>query len=298
MDSPGNFCMYDSEYYTEKDLDKPDQVFLFGNEDDSMNFGGLADYTGLFQNENSIDLNAYINPSTSPTNGFIQLSDLLPSSPSKSTLPTELPPLIRPEEAEAAPGAQPNARQIAQSTLLPSVTVANLPDSMPSSHPQFMPQPQLDCTEGAAALQVKAEPTEQVEPASRYYTDDYDDDDDDASTYTSGPSRPATPILKSPVQRGRKSSKSSSSRRVRLVLDKESEEYRQKRVKNNIAVRRSREKSKAKSLELQSKVKELTSENERLNKRVELLTKELTVLKSLFTNVGKSAPTSLANMQM
>ncbi|XP_038066322.1 CCAAT/enhancer-binding protein beta-like [Patiria miniata] len=292
MDSPGNFCMYDSEYYTEKELNKPDEVFLFGNED-SMNFGGLADYTGLFQNENSIDLNAYINPSTSPTDGFIQLSDLLPSSPPKSTIPTELPPLIRPEEAETS---QSTSRHTLQHTSSPSVTVANLPDSMPSSHPQFMSHHQ-DCQEGAAALQVKVEPSEQVEPAEYYQEEEYDYDDDDASTYTSGPSRPSSPISQTPSQRGRKlTSKSSSSRRVRPIPDKDSEEYRQKRVKNNIAVRRSREKSKAKSYELQGKVKELTTENDRLNKRVELLTKELTVLKSLFTNVGKSAPPSLANM--
>lgn len=288
--------MYDSEYYTEKELNKPDEVFLFGNEDDSMNFGGLADYTGLFQNENSIDLNAYINPSTSPPNSssFIQLSDLLPasSSPPKSTIPSELPPLIRPEEAETTQG---NSRHTLQHITAPSVTVANLSDSMPSSHPQYMPQ-QQDCQEGAAALQVKAEPQELVEQATEFSfeEDDYDYDDDDDSTYTSGPSRPASPLL-TPTQRGRKAT-NKTSRRVRPVPDKNSDEYRQKRYKNNIAVRRSREKSKLKSVELQSKVKDLTSENDRLNKRVELLTKELTVLKSLFTNVGKSAPPSLTNM--
>jgi len=294
MDSPGNFCMYDSEYLAEKDLNKPDEVFLFGNEDDSMNFGGLADYTGFFQNENSIDLNAYINPSTSPSSDLIQLSDLLPSSPPKSTIPSGLPPLIRPEEIDTTSCTPSNSRHSIQNTTSPTVTVANLQDSMPSTHPEFMPQHQ-DCQEASAALQVKAEPQEHVEQASEFsYEGDYDDD---ASTYTSGPSRPASPVLASPPQRGRKVTfKSSSSRRVRPVPDKDSDEYKQKRYKNNIAVRRSREKSKAKSVALQGKVKELTDENQRLNKRVELLTKELTVLKSLFTNVGKPAPPSLDNV--
>jgi len=290
MDSPGNFFMYDSEYSTEKDL-KPDEVFLFDNQEDSMNFGGLADYTGLFQNENSIDLNAYINhPSTSPpSNSFIQLSELLPPSPPKSALPSGLPPLIRPEEAETS--SQGESRQLLHQSAGPTVTVAtSLADSMPSSHPQYMPQHQ-DCQEGAAVLQVKAEPQDVVEQASEFnYEEDFDDDDD--STYTSGPSRPASPLV-SP--RRKATSKSTSARRPRPIPDKNSEEYKQKRFKNNIAVRRSREKSKAKSVELQTKVKELTTENDRLNKRVELLTKELTVLKSLFTNVGKQAPSSLAN---
>jgi hypothetical protein len=291
MDSPGNFFMYDSEYSTEKDH-KPDEVFLFDNQHDSMNFEGLADYTGLFQNENSIDLNAYINHTSAspPSSSFIQLSELLPPSPPKSTLPSELPPLIRPEEAEIS--SQGESRRLLQHpTAGPTVTVANsLADSMPSSHPQFMPQHQ-DCQEGRAALQVKAEPQEEVEQASEFtFDEDFDEDDD--STYTSGPSRSASPLF-SP---GRKAtSKSGSARRPRPVPDKNSEEYRQKRFKNNIAVRRSRMKSKAKSEELQTKVKELTTENDRLNKKVELLSKELTVLKSLFTNVGKQAPPGLAN---
>lgn len=297
MDSPGNFCMYnDSEYFVDKSLQKPDEVFLFGGEDSSMNFGGLADYTGLFENENSIDLNAYINPSGSADN-FMQLSELLPlSSSPKSTIPSEAPPpLIRPEEAVLS-----NSQSFLQSTA-PSDTVADLSDPMPSSSPQFMPQHRA-LKEEAAALQVKAEPQEQVEPASGgypYAEDDFDDYDDDSSTYTSGPSRPVSPVLAN--QRGRKptlgsksSTKSSAGKRVRLIPDKESDEYRVKRQKNNIAVRRSREKSKEKSAQLQSKVTELTTENDRLNKRVELLTKELTVLKSLFTNVGKTAPPGLA----
>ena len=280
-------------------------MFLFGGEDSSMNFGGLADYTGLFENENSIDLNAYINPGPgTSSDNFMQLSELMPSSPPKSTIPSELPPLIRPEEVVTSSCSQ--SQSFLQNTSRSvTFTVADLSDSMPSSHPQFMPQHRQALKEEAAALQVKAEPQERVEPASEYNydEDEYDEYDDDSSTYTSGPSRSVSPVLLSPSQRGRKpipgsksSTKSSSHKRERPAPDKESDEYKQKRQKNNIAVRRSREKSKIKSAELQGKVLELTTDNERLNKRVELLTKELTVLKSLFTNVGKTAPPALANM--
>lgn len=77
-------------------------------------------------------------------------------------------------------------------------------------------------------------------------------------------------------------------------LDKNSEEYRLRRQRNNIAVRKSRDKAKIKQQETENRVKALSEENERLQKKVDLLTKELTVLKSLFTNVGVPVPASLA----
>uniref|UniRef100_A0A2L2XXL9 CCAAT/enhancer-binding protein alpha n=1 Tax=Parasteatoda tepidariorum TaxID=114398 RepID=A0A2L2XXL9_PARTP len=69
-------------------------------------------------------------------------------------------------------------------------------------------------------------------------------------------------------------------------VDKSSDEYRRRRERNNIAVRKSREKAKLRSRETERKVSELVRENDFLRKRVELLTKELNVLKSLLANVG------------
>lgn len=70
------------------------------------------------------------------------------------------------------------------------------------------------------------------------------------------------------------------------MLDKASDEYRRRRERNNIAVRKSREKAKQRSRDTERKVSELNRENDSLRKKVELLTKELAVLKSLLTNVG------------
>lgn len=70
------------------------------------------------------------------------------------------------------------------------------------------------------------------------------------------------------------------------LLDKGSDEYRRRRERNNIAVRKSREKAKQRSRDTERKVSELNRENDSLRKKVELLTKELAVLKSLLTNVG------------
>ncbi|XP_043238248.1 CCAAT/enhancer-binding protein alpha-like [Amphibalanus amphitrite] len=69
-------------------------------------------------------------------------------------------------------------------------------------------------------------------------------------------------------------------------IDRSSDEYRRRRERNNVAVRRSREKAKMRSRETEERVKLLTRENDGLHKRIEMLSKELGVLKNLFANVG------------
>ncbi|KAG8447120.1 hypothetical protein GDO86_014539 [Hymenochirus boettgeri] len=65
-------------------------------------------------------------------------------------------------------------------------------------------------------------------------------------------------------------------------LDKLSDEYKIRRERNNIAVRKSRDKAKLRNMETQHKVLELSAENERLQKRVEQLSRELSTLRNLF----------------
>ncbi|KAJ6665614.1 hypothetical protein lerEdw1_001984 [Lerista edwardsae] len=65
-------------------------------------------------------------------------------------------------------------------------------------------------------------------------------------------------------------------------VDKHSDEYKIRRERNNIAVRKSRDKAKMRNLETQHKVLELTAENERLQKKVEQLSRELSTLRNLF----------------
>ncbi|XP_018327936.1 CCAAT/enhancer-binding protein gamma [Agrilus planipennis] len=62
----------------------------------------------------------------------------------------------------------------------------------------------------------------------------------------------------------------------------ESEEYRKKRDRNNLAVKRSRIKSKIKTQETMKKVNQLRNENSILEEKVKNLTKELGFLKELF----------------
>lgn len=76
----------------------------------------------------------------------------------------------------------------------------------------------------------------------------------------------------------------------RRLVEKGTEEYVEKRARNNVAVRKSRAKAKEKQRETEGRVRCLLGQNEQLQKKVDLLTKELAVLKGLFINIGASIP--------
>ncbi|VEN63986.1 unnamed protein product [Callosobruchus maculatus] len=62
----------------------------------------------------------------------------------------------------------------------------------------------------------------------------------------------------------------------------DSDEYRKRRDRNNLAVKRSRVKSKQRTQETMHRVNELRNENTILEEKVKTLTKELGFLKELF----------------
>ncbi|XP_057702048.1 CCAAT/enhancer-binding protein gamma [Corythoichthys intestinalis] len=68
----------------------------------------------------------------------------------------------------------------------------------------------------------------------------------------------------------------------KATADKDSDEYRQRRERNNLAVKKSRQRSKQKAMDTQQRVNQLKEENERLEAKIKLLSKELSVLKDLF----------------
>ncbi|XP_022619126.1 CCAAT/enhancer-binding protein beta-like [Seriola dumerili] len=104
-----------------------------------------------------------------------------------------------------------------------------------------------------------------------------------SSTCSSPPGTPApSGKSRSPSHSGKMSSGKSKKR-----LDKDSEEYRLRRERNNLAVRKSRDKAKMRNLETQHKVLELAAENDRLQKRVEQLSRELATLRNLLSATGQ-----------
>ncbi|XP_077101350.1 CCAAT/enhancer-binding protein delta [Siphateles boraxobius] len=66
------------------------------------------------------------------------------------------------------------------------------------------------------------------------------------------------------------------------TVDRHSNEYRLRRERNNIAVRKSRDKAKQRNMEMQHKMIELNAENERLHKTIDQLSRELGSLRNFF----------------
>ncbi len=76
-------------------------------------------------------------------------------------------------------------------------------------------------------------------------------------------------------------------------MDKNSDEYLARRERNNIAVKKSREKSRAKNKGTVEKVNMLKKENMELEQQVTILSKELGVLKDLFRMVHSTGDIEL-----
>ncbi|KAJ8401375.1 hypothetical protein AAFF_G00386060 [Aldrovandia affinis] len=86
---------------------------------------------------------------------------------------------------------------------------------------------------------------------------------------------------------GRSRSPLSHKSKGKKHLDRNSDEYKVRRERNNVAVRKSRDKAKMRNVETQYKVLELAAENERLQKRVEQLSRELSTLRNLLAATGQ-----------
>ncbi|XP_015280934.1 PREDICTED: CCAAT/enhancer-binding protein delta [Gekko japonicus] len=107
------------------------------------------------------------------------------------------------------------------------------------------------------------------------------------------PTSPEPPGSASPSSYSSRSSASSSSggkeRAGKKCVDRFSPEYRQRRERNNIAVRKSRDKAKRRNQEMQQKLVELSAENERLHKKIEQLTRDLSSLRHFFKQLPNAS---------
>lgn len=99
---------------------------------------------------------------------------------------------------------------------------------------------------------------------------------------TGQPTPPTTPEPSSAASSTRPSPRKMGREKGKKAVDRFSVEYRQRRERNNIAVRKSRDKAKKRNLEVQQKMIELSNENEKLHKTIEQLTRELTGLREFF----------------
>lgn len=105
------------------------------------------------------------------------------------------------------------------------------------------------------------------------------------SIHTGQPTPPSTPEPQSATQLSPRRIHKDKSKKA---VDRFSPEYRQRRERNNIAVRKSRDKAKQRNFETQQKLIELSAENERLHKTIDQLTRELTSLRNVFKQLPDS----------
>ncbi|KAK0051423.1 CCAAT/enhancer-binding protein gamma, partial [Biomphalaria pfeifferi] len=83
----------------------------------------------------------------------------------------------------------------------------------------------------------------------------------------------------------------------RQKLEKNSDEYKRRRERNNVAVRKSREASRQKAKDTIEKVARLREENQALEQKVTILNKELGVLRDLFlTHATATATVQAGNV--
>lgn len=83
--------------------------------------------------------------------------------------------------------------------------------------------------------------------------------------------------------------------KMSMMVDRDSTEYLMRRSRNNIAVKRSREKNKAQTEGTAKQIENLTKENEALEATIDGLNEKLKVLKKLFMDHAKGLSSSSDN---
>lgn len=109
------------------------------------------------------------------------------------------------------------------------------------------------------------------------------------SLTTGQPTPPTTPEPASSVGSAKSSPRKLGRDKGKKAVDRYSVEYRQRRERNNIAVRKSRDKAKRRNVEMQQRLIELSADNDRLLKTIEQLTRELTGLREFFKQMPNSS---------
>lgn len=114
---------------------------------------------------------------------------------------------------------------------------------------------------------------------------------------TGQPTPPTTPEPASSVSSAKSSPRKVGREKGKKAVDRLSVEYRQRRERNNIAVRKSRDKAKRRNMEMQQKLLELSSDNDRLHKTIEQLSRELSGLRDFFKQMPNPSFVGSASLE-
>ncbi|KAM6948386.1 CCAAT/enhancer-binding protein delta [Aplochiton taeniatus] len=104
------------------------------------------------------------------------------------------------------------------------------------------------------------------------------------------PTPPTTPEPLSSLNSAQSSPRKGGKEKGKKNVDRYSMEYRQRRERNNVAVRKSRDKAKQRNTDMQHKMIELGAENDRLHITIDKLTRELSGLRDFFKQLPNPHP--------
>lgn len=238
--------------------------------------GGDPLIQGIYPDEESVDLSTLLSFDDSYPGAAAEKDSLATTASNSSLLEHQSVGYSTADNIDRKPNSSPSAwPQGACSELSVNFSFRNylpLPSSTSSTHNLSM----YDVSSGIGSNQSNMPVNVETIPVQ--------------SVSTNPTSHQIAPIGMSPQVGSRPAPGKTMRTKKKRMPEKGTTEYRVKRDRNNVAVRKSREKSKIRVMETEQRVKELEDENQRLQSKITLLTKELNVLKSLFTSAGVSQP--------
>nr|AFU91139.1 transcription factor RcC/EBP [Rana arvalis]AFU91143.1 transcription factor RcC/EBP [Rana arvalis] len=250
-----------------------------------------GDVTELSDNENSIDISAYINPAAFNDEFLADLFHNSKQDRAKSTMDYQQghPPMygcmatyldskmdngLRPLVIKQEPrGEDEEANRVSLAALYPHPA---------NQHPSHLQYQVAHCAQTTMHLQPghpTPPPTPVPSPHHLPHHHHHHHHQLQASSSSKAMSSSSSSSSSSSETRGKS----------KKWVDKGSTEYRVRRERNNIAVRKSRDKAKMRNVETQQKVLELSNDNEKLRKRVEQLSRELETLRGIFRQLPESS---------
>lgn len=240
-----------------------------------------GDLSEICENENSIDISAYIDPSAF-NDEF--LADLFHNSSKQEKLKLASGDYDYPHGASGTPGAPQMYSCL--NNYVESSKLEPIYDSPARMRPVAIKQEPREDDELGHSMPPTYHHSQHHPPHMSYFQHQIAHCAQTTMHLQPGhPTPPPTPVPSPHHQHNHLpggSMKMSDRVKSKKQIDKSSVEYRVRRERNNVAVRKSRDKAKMRNAETQQKVIELSADNDRLRKRVEHLSRELETLRGIF----------------
>lgn len=241
--------------------------------------------------ENSVDIQELFNNSTQVNDETleklildIKSNDIVPSVSGSDDLTT----LVNAAPVSVQPQCIPDQTLIAQLSRYDNLEFVLNPEQVSS------------CLQSVRETlhSTGSSSSEELEHSLSGSNDDSSDaSDQDFSSLVTPPPSPMD-VEYTPRPRGRPGRKPSAGGPVKKKRqpEKGTREYFEKRARNNLAIRKCREKAKLKQNEMENRLQYLESENMQLKGKLDVMTKQLDILKDFVISNSANLPESIAKV--